>query len=128
MEFHLKIFLGTLSKSFTGDNAHCLIQDGVKLAVSEKIRGLRLCVDEQQYELERMTRLLETKEKQILQLEGKIITFDHKDLDEKVNAMAHQIHIELNNIVVKTAFAFLGLMCLLTQTMSLLCNISYNIN
>ena len=86
------------SKSFTGDNTHCLIQDAVKLAVSEEIRGLRLRVDEQQYELERMSGLLETKEEKILQLEGKIVTSDHKDLDEKVNAMARQIHIELNEI------------------------------
>ena len=86
------------SKSFTGDNTHCLIQDAVKLAVSEEIRGLRLRVDEQQYELERMSRLLETKEEKILHLEGKIVTSDHKDLDEKVNAMARQIHIELNEI------------------------------
>ena len=43
-----------------------------------------------------MSRLLETKEEKILQLEGKIVTSDHKDLDEKVNAMARQIHIELS--------------------------------
>ena len=55
-----------------------------------------LRVDEQQYELDRMTRFLETKEERILQLKGKKITSDHKDLDEKVNAMARQIHIELN--------------------------------
>ena len=69
------------SKSYTGDNTHCLIQDAVKLAVSEEIRGLRLRVDEQQYELERMTRMLE------------MITSDNKDLDEKVNAMAYMGHI-----------------------------------